>query len=97
MTPENFCYWLQGMFELTEIDVLSKTQIEVIKNHLQLVFTKVTPDIKICSDTNPVVRVINNDTNKTPMDAWNVNDYRIDYNGYELGGPTPYITETLYC
>lgn len=47
MTPENFCYWLQGLFELTDSDTLSTQQIQIIKNHLQLVFTKVTPDIEL--------------------------------------------------
>ena len=47
MTPENFCYWLQGMFELTKSDTLSKQQITIIKNHLQLVFNKVTPDVEL--------------------------------------------------
>lgn len=45
MTPEQFCYWLQGFFELScPIDGLSPTQIAMIRDHLDLVFTKVTPD-----------------------------------------------------
>lgn len=47
MTPENFCYWLQGYFELrskTEF-TLTQDQVEEIKNHLQLVFRKETPFI----------------------------------------------------
>ena len=50
MTPENFCYWLQGYFEITDLNdkkELNEKQIEIIKNHLQLVLKKVTPDIKI--------------------------------------------------
>lgn len=39
-----FCYYLQGYFELAT-DKLGKWDIEV-KNHLQLVFKKVTPNIK---------------------------------------------------
>lgn len=45
MTPENFCYWLQGYFELTESRFFSQTQTNILKNHLGLVFNKVTPDI----------------------------------------------------
>lgn len=44
MTPEQFCYWLQGHFELAEGTTLSETQVLKIKNHLQLVFKKETPD-----------------------------------------------------
>lgn len=43
MTPENFAYWLQGFFELTESKELTSEQIQMIKEHLALVFTKVTP------------------------------------------------------
>lgn len=38
MTPENFCYWLQGLFEIEEPDFLSKGQIRMIRDHLSLVF-----------------------------------------------------------
>jgi len=51
MTPRDFCYWLQGFFELTgESDVngnyltLDRTQIQILKDHLKLVFDKQTPD-----------------------------------------------------
>jgi len=44
MTPENFCYWLQGMFELTGARNLSPTQVQAIKGHLALVFDKQTED-----------------------------------------------------
>lgn len=50
MTPENFCYWLQGYFEMDEsskgpnsFPKLTDAQILTIKDHLQLVFKKVTP------------------------------------------------------
>jgi len=38
MTPEHFCYWLQGYFELCEEDNLTKEQIKMIREHLNLVF-----------------------------------------------------------
>ena len=47
MTPENFVYWLQGMFELTNTKTMFAQQVEIIKNHLQLVFDKQTPDVII--------------------------------------------------
>lgn len=60
MTPENFCYWLQGKFELDgegNVTGFTKEQAEVIHEHLQLVFTKVTgkkqlKDITATCDAN---------------------------------------------
>lgn len=41
MTPESFCYWLQGFFEMHEGKVkLSSKQIRMIRDHLDLVFEK---------------------------------------------------------
>ena len=45
MTQDQFVYWLQGFVELTEVEQPSKAQWAAIKAHLQLVFTKVTPDL----------------------------------------------------
>lgn len=49
MSPENFVYWLQGFFELTDASDevaepfgLTIEQCEMIKSHLQLVFNKLT-------------------------------------------------------
>jgi hypothetical protein len=45
MTPENFCYWLQGYFELTGPGaMLSTRQLDVVRDHLRLVFDKQTPE-----------------------------------------------------
>lgn len=48
MTPENFCYWLQGWFELNQTidhrDGATPETIDMIRDHLTLVFDKVTPD-----------------------------------------------------
>jgi len=42
MTPEQFCYWLQGRAEL-DPNPPSFEQWQSIREHLQTVFTKVTP------------------------------------------------------
>lgn len=42
MNTQDFCYWLQGFFELTGEDKLSEQQVKMIKEHLQLVFNKQT-------------------------------------------------------
>jgi hypothetical protein len=44
MTPENFCYWLQGYFELYGPKTLDEKETRIVWDHLNLVFNKVTPD-----------------------------------------------------
>lgn len=43
--PEIFAYWLQGFFELTDATTLTPEQVKMIKDHLSLVFEKVTPEL----------------------------------------------------
>lgn len=38
MNSVDFCYWLQGHFELSDSNELTPKQVETIKNHLNLVF-----------------------------------------------------------
>jgi hypothetical protein len=38
LESKSFCYWLQGFFELSGSEELTDKQVEVIKNHLKLVF-----------------------------------------------------------
>ena len=47
MSPENFVYWLQGYFELTHSDGLSREQVKIVKEHIGLVLTKVTPEVEL--------------------------------------------------
>ena len=59
MTPEQFCYWLQGFAEINPCDALSATQWTIVRDHLALVFNKVTPDrVEVTSDERKM----------TPMD-----------------------------
>lgn len=45
MTPEQFCYWLQGMLECKSIgEHLKNSEVMSIRDHLETVFTKETPD-----------------------------------------------------
>jgi hypothetical protein len=44
MTPEQFTYWLKGFFEISNSAELSEVQVSIIKDHLDLVFKKVTPN-----------------------------------------------------
>lgn len=38
MKSTEFCYWLQGMFELNPSKELNAEQTETIKKHLEMVF-----------------------------------------------------------
>ena len=38
MTAIDFCFWLQGYFEMSGSSELTKEQVKVLKNHLNLVF-----------------------------------------------------------
>lgn len=38
MTARDFCYWLQGHFELSGVGPLTAEQAEMIRRHLSLVF-----------------------------------------------------------
>ena len=65
MNTENFAYWLQGYLELREDDEpLTAKQVQIIKDHLALVFTKTTPERK----AEPV---------KEEPDVWPSIDYNL--------------------
>lgn len=42
MKPEEFCRWLQGMFDISALEELDEDQIDVIRVHLNTVFQDVT-------------------------------------------------------
>jgi hypothetical protein len=44
MTEQAFVYWLAGFLELADPKTLDAKQVQIIKDHLALVLTKVTPD-----------------------------------------------------
>jgi hypothetical protein len=50
MTPEQFTYWLQGFTEISQ-QAPTEQQWKVIKDHLQLVFKKETPNYTIATGT----------------------------------------------
>lgn len=59
MTPEQFCYWLQGIAEAGNTNVQpTPAQWTIIKDHLQLVFKKVTPTYQPPSSGFPGVRTL---------------------------------------
>jgi hypothetical protein len=42
MNSQEFCYWLQGFFEMTDAKEITPEQVDMIKRHLSLVFVNVT-------------------------------------------------------
>lgn len=51
MTADQFAYWVQGVFE-GKTSLTSEQQIQLIKDHLALVMTKVTPVIQPLGSTD---------------------------------------------
>ena len=52
MNSLDFAYWLKGFFEISgESKSLNETQVQIIKEHLDLVFEKYTPT-SMSSDEN---------------------------------------------
>lgn len=47
MESQNFCYWLKGFFEISSSNELTEKQVKIIRDHLDLVFKKVTPDREV--------------------------------------------------
>lgn len=38
MTSRDFCFWLQGLFEVGRADVLDFDQVKIVRRHLDMVF-----------------------------------------------------------
>lgn len=54
MTPEQFCYWLQGFNEIRDKEQvgLSEKEWDIVRDHLQEVFSKVTPNYVTTTGTD---------------------------------------------
>lgn len=60
MEAESFAYWLQGYFEISGNSTLSEKQVEVIKNHLNMVFLHdIDPKINAVTDKNKLDKLHN--------------------------------------
>lgn len=70
MTSRDFVYWLQGYFEISNPHVIEQKEIEVIKNHLNLVFKH---EIDVESNSKLTGDQINN-LNKIHVGAKNPKD-----------------------
>jgi len=58
MNTIDFCFWLQGYFEISNGGEISKEQAEIIKNHLSLVFKHEIDPLRE-SETSTAVNVLN--------------------------------------
>lgn len=62
MDSQNFCYWLKGFFEISSSNELTEKQTQIIRDHLDLVFNKVTPNREV-EKTEDVLPDMPNGTN----------------------------------
>ena len=65
--PDLFVYWLQGFAELNPFTVPSPDQWRIIKDHLNLVFDKVTPN----RIESPVAKIEPTYCGATPLEKIN--------------------------
>jgi hypothetical protein len=57
MNSVDFCYWLQGFFELSELDTITPRQLEAIKQHLHLVFLHEIDPMRTAQTTTPAAQL----------------------------------------
>ena len=70
MDAQNFAYWLNGFAELSGDNPPTKAQWKSIKEHLALVFTKVTPTKVTPTKVTPPLGP-NRPGDIIPADVWN--------------------------
>ena len=59
MNSIDFCFWLQGFFEISGSDSLTDAQVEIIKNHLDLTFVHEIDPLRE-EETKATVEELNN-------------------------------------
>lgn len=72
VAPEVFVVWLKGFVDVAEPTNVTNNQWEIIKDHLQLVFTKVTPSYEDEDDETEITKrvdILFNDirNSRTPL------------------------------
>ena len=93
MTTEQFTYWLQGFMEVANPTTLDETQTQIIKDHLDLVFDKQTPDRTF---TPPLEQMPT--TPHPPYPLWvDPNPFKVtcETSPYTDGGENP--MNKIYC
>ena len=66
MTSKDFAYWMQGFFELSETNEITPKQVEIIKNHLKLVFYyEIDPSYEVDEKTKVAMQDIHDGKHPT--------------------------------
>jgi hypothetical protein len=92
MTPEQFCYWLQGRAELMPETPPSAAEWKMIGEHLATVFKKVTP---AKADESPLARAQRESIGRPqPQDPYN--PFRLGQVG-QCQQQSPSLMPTLLC
>lgn len=56
LNPEHFCYWLQGLLEDARLKTLDEVQVQMIREHLSLVFHHVAlPQMTVTTTPAPAM------------------------------------------
>lgn len=78
MTSRDFAYWLQGFFEIYEPQTINKQQVEIIKNHLNLVFKhEIDPSLN------------EGKTKEEVQELQDIHDGKVDWKKMLKDGPPP--------
>jgi hypothetical protein len=78
MTSRDFAYWLQGLLEIGKPETLNKEQVEIIKNHLNLVFKhEIDPSLN------------EGKTKEEVKELQDVHDGKVDWKKMLKEGPPP--------
>ena len=77
MNTIDFCYWLQGYFEISDSDELSAQQVKIIKNHLHLVFKHEIDPLRESQTTATVEELNNAHSGFSTQDYNPLNDDRV--------------------
>lgn len=77
MDSNSFVFWLNGFLELSDAKSLDERQTQIVKDHLKLVFDKVTPNRSYCAPPDLCVQYIN-DAKKCSYEEYLPNWEKID-------------------
>jgi len=98
MTAEQFAYWLQGFMEVGQPRELNHNQIQVIKDHLKLVFEKKTPERSLLGPADPIIAPNVGPTTTQPYNpytapdwTWRPNPYTVTCGSNDLNDPNKKI------
>lgn len=68
MTSRDFCYWLQGFFEVAQPNAINKEQLDMIQKHLSLVFVhEIDPSMGNKEHQNKLNKIHNDPMHVSPL------------------------------